>query len=161
MSEKEPVLISWSGGKDSMMALHEIRAAGELDVVAGLTTVTQEYGRICMHGVRREILHQQAKALRLPVEEIVLPYGPSNADYEKGLSDALARWKAKGIRRIIFGDIFLEDLKIYRDKFLAERGMSGIYPLWKRDTRTLAKQFIDLGYTATLVCVDTHVLAAE
>src|SRR5258708_5303432 len=118
MNHKEPVVISWSGGKDSMLALHEIRASGDVEVVAGLTTIAEEHQRICMHGVRRSVLHLQAHALDLPLDEIVLPYGPTNLQYEAGLSAALERWKTKGVRRVIFGDIFLADLKAYRDKFL-------------------------------------------
>jgi uncharacterized protein (TIGR00290 family) len=155
---KEPVVISWSGGKDSMLALHEIRASGEFDVVAALTTVSREFERICMHGVRRALLHRQAEELGLPLHEIVLPHNPANSDYESGLAAALNVYKAQGVRRIVFGDIFLADLKAYRDKNLATLGMSGIYPLWQRESRGLVRRFLELGYATTLVCVDTRVL---
>jgi uncharacterized protein (TIGR00290 family) len=158
---REPVVISWSGGKDSMLALHDIRASGQFDVVAALTTVSKEYERICMHGVRRALLLRQTEALGLPLEEIVLPNNPSNSDYEAGLGAALERWKAKGVRRVVFGDIFLVDLKEYRDKYLAKRGMEGIYPLWLKDSRALIKKFQSLGYETLLVCVDTKVLSGN
>ena len=151
-------MISWSGGKDSMLALHEIRSSGDFEVVAALTTLSKEYERICMHGVRRSLLHRQAEALELPIEEIVLPHNPTNADYEAGMAAALESYKAKGVRRIVFGDIFLVDLKEYRDKNLAKLGMAGIYPLWLKDSRLLVQRFLALGYATILVCVDTKVL---
>ena len=155
---KEPILISWSGGKDSMLALHDIRASGEYEVVAALTTVSEEFGRICMHGVRRELLRRQAEALELPLEEIVMPVNPSNADYEAGMAERLERYKKHGVRRVVFGDIFLADLKKYRDENLAKLGMSGIYPLWLQDTRELVKRFLALGYETILACIDTRVV---
>jgi len=160
-TSKEPVIISWSGGKDSMLALHDIRTAGEFDVVAALTTVSQEYERICMHGVRRSLLRRQADELDLPLEEIVLPHQPTNAVYETAFAAALESYKAKGVRRIIFGDIFLADLKAYRDKNLAQLGMSGIYPLWLQDSRALVRRFLALGYATRLVCVDTKVMSGD
>jgi uncharacterized protein (TIGR00290 family) len=156
--DKEPVLISWSGGKDSMLALHDIRASGEFEVVAALTTVSEEFGRICMHGVRRELLRRQTEALGLPLEEIVMPVNPSNADYEAGMAERLARYKKRGVRRVVFGDIFLSDLKKYREENLARLGMSGIFPLWLQDTRGLVKRFVALGYEAILACIDTRML---
>jgi len=141
-----------------MLALHEIRSSGDFEVVAALTTVSKESERICMHGVRRSLLHCQAVALDLPIEEIVLPHHPTNADYEAGMAAALEFYKAKGVRRIVFGDIFLADLKEYRDKNLAKLGMAGIYPLWLKDSRALVQRFLSLGYATVLVCVDTRVL---
>src|SRR5438093_7444653 len=141
-----------------MLALHEIRSSGDFEVVAALTTVSKEYERICMHGVRRSLLHRQAEALELPIEEIVLPHNPTNGDYEAGMAAALESYKAKGVRRIVFGDIFLVDLKEYRDKNLAKLGMAGIYPLWLKDSRALVQRFLSLGYATVLVCVDTRVL---
>jgi uncharacterized protein (TIGR00290 family) len=161
MTQKEPVVIAWSGGKDSMLALHLIRETGELDVVAGLTTIAEEQDRVCMHGVRRSVLRRQAQALRLPLDEILLPLNPPNTVYEAGFAAALERWKVRGVRRIVFGDIFLADLKAYRDAFLASLGMSGIYPLWQMDSRSLVMKFLDLGYAAMLVCIDTRVLPGQ
>jgi uncharacterized protein (TIGR00290 family) len=158
---REPVIISWSGGKDSMLALHDIRSSGDFEVVAALTTMSKDYDRICMHGVRRSLLHRQAAALDLPLEEIVLPQQPTNAEYEAGLNAALESYKAKGVRRIIFGDIFLADLKEYRDKNLAKLGMAGIYPLWLKDSRAIVQRFLTLGYATLLVCVDTKVLSGD
>ena len=154
----ERVLFSWSGGKDSAMALYEILASQQYEVVALLTTVTEDYQRISMHGVRRALLERQAESLGFPLEEILISKQSSNDEYESKMTEALMRYKEQGVMSIVFGDIFLEDLKIYREKNLARLGMSGIFPLWKQDTGELIRSFIRLGFKAVTVCVDTESL---
>jgi uncharacterized protein (TIGR00290 family) len=154
----EDVLFCWSGGKDSAMALHALRAAGDRRAVALLTTITDEYDRISMHGVRRVLLERQAESLGLPLHPVLIPPQCVNAIYEARMKAALAEHFARGVRRVAFGDIFLQDLRAYREKNLAQVGMKALFPIWKRDTRELAEQFVQLGFRAVTVCVDPRVL---
>lgn len=149
-----PVLLSWSGGKDSCLALWEIHRAAELHVAALLTTVTRDYGRISIHGVRCELLQRQAEALGLPLHQVQISKGASNADYEAEMGKAFAHYHALGVNRVAFGDLYLEDIRAYRQRLLAEHHMSGLYPVWGRDTRWLIHEFIRLGFRAVVVCVD-------
>lgn len=158
---KEPVLVCWSGGKDSTMMLHEILSLGRYDVRALLTTMTEGYDRISMHGVRRELLDAQARRLGFPLEKVYITQKASNAEYEAKMEAVLTRYKSEGVRTVSFGDIFLEDLKRYREKNLAKIGMEGLFPIWKRDTTGLVGDFIRRGYKARLSCVDTNVLNAS
>jgi uncharacterized protein (TIGR00290 family) len=157
----EDVLFCWSGGKDSAMALHAMRAAGDCRAVALLTTITDEYDRISMHGVRRALLERQAESLGLPLHPVRIPPQCVNAIYEARMKEALAEHFAKGVRRVAFGDIFLEDLRVYREKNLAQVCMEAVFPIWKRDTRELAREFVRLGFRAIVVCVDPRVLDAS
>jgi uncharacterized protein (TIGR00290 family) len=150
----EDVLFCWSGGKDSAMALHALRAARDCRITALLTTITEEYDRISMHGVRRALLERQAESLGLPVHAVLIPPQCINATYEERMKEALAQYFARGVRRVAFGDIFLEDLRVYREKNLAQAGMQAMFPIWKRDTRELAREFVRLGFRAIAVCVD-------
>jgi len=150
----EDVLFCWSGGKDSAMALHALRAAQDCRITALLTTITEEYDRISMHGVRRALLERQAESLGLPVHAVLIPPQCINATYEERMKEALAQYFARGVRRVAFGDIFLEDLRVYREKNLAQAGMQAMFPIWKRDTRELAREFVRLGFRAIAVCVD-------
>ncbi len=154
----ERVLCSWSGGKDSAMALKDVLGRPEYEVAALLTTVTEDYDRISMHGVRRSLLRQQADSLGLPLEEIGISKRSSNEEYESKMAEALIRYKDAGSTSVVFGDIFLEDLKQYRENNLAKIGMKGIFPLWKQDTHELVRRFIELGFRAVVVCVDTQTL---
>jgi uncharacterized protein (TIGR00290 family) len=154
----EPVILSWSGGKDSAMALRELRRGGTYDVRALLTTVTEGYERISMHGVRRVLLEQQAHALGLPVEVVSIPKDCSNEVYGARMREVLERCRAAGIRSVAFGDLFLEDVRRYREDNLAQVGMRGVFPLWERDTAELARTFVDLGFKAVITCVDSHML---
>jgi len=154
----QDVLFCWSGGKDSAMALHTLRAAGDCRVTALLTTVTEEYDRISMHGVRRALLERQAESLGLPLHPVLIPPQCINAIYEERMKEALAMHFARGVRRVAFGDIFLEDLRVYREKNLAQIGMQAVFPIWKRDTRELAREFVRLDFRAITVCVDPRVL---
>ncbi len=157
----EKVLFSWSGGKDSARALYELLATGQYQVAALLTTVTEDYDRISMHGVRRVLLEQQAKSLGLPLEEVWISRQAPNEEYESRMTEKLMKYAGDGINSVVFGDIFLEDLKEYREKNLARLGMKGIFPLWKKDSAELMKSFIELGFQAVTVCVDTQALDAK
>jgi len=157
------VLVAWSGGKDSALALREIQRDGRYRVAALLTTVTAEYDRISMHGVRRTLLRRQAESLGLPLEEVVISPGASNDEYEANMGVAIAalRTRSAGLDSVVFGDLFLADIRAYRERLLARIGMRGLFPLWRRDTRALAHEFVRVGYRAALVCVDSAQLAGE
>ena len=144
----------WSGGKDSSLALHAVLQDPALRVEALLTTVTEGYERISMHGVRRSLLAQQAVALGLTLDEVRIPIRASNELYEEAMRQALVRHRARGVSRVIFGDLFLQDIRAYRERHLAGLGMRGLFPLWLKDTRRLAHEFIASGFRARLVCVD-------
>ena len=154
----EPILFCWSGGKDSAMALHALRQGDEFFVAALLTTVTETYDRISMHGVRRELLVQQAAAMGLPLHEVRIPPQCVNPVYEARMEEALRVHYQAGVRKVAFGDIFLEDLRAYREKNLARIGMTAVFPIWKRDTRELIRSFHSAGFRAIAVCVDPRVL---
>jgi uncharacterized protein (TIGR00290 family) len=156
----EPVLVSWSGGKDSAMALWEVRKAGGYEVAALLTTVTETYDRVSMHGVRRALLAKQAQAIGAPLHEVFIPPEASNSVYEVRMAEALRTYPERGVRSVVFGDIFLEDVRRYREAHLARIGMQGLFPLWKRDTRELMRDFLAAGFRAIVVCVDLKVLSA-
>jgi len=155
-----PIVLSWSGGKDAAWTLHTLRQRGEFDVVGLLTTVTEGYERIAMHGIRREILHAQAQAAGLPVIEARLPQHADNASYETSFAAALGRLREMfpDLADIAFGDLFLEDVRAYRDAFCARLGWTPAYPLFGRDTRELAGEMMAGGLRAVLCCVDTSQL---
>jgi len=159
----KPVLVAWSGGKDSALALREIRSDVRYRVAALLTTVTAQYDRISMHGVRRTLLHRQAESLGLRLEEVLISPGASNDEYETSMGAALRalRTRTPGLDTVVFGDLFLADIRAYRERTLARIGMRGLFPLWLRDTRALADEFVRLGYRAILVCVDSVQLARD
>ncbi len=150
----EPVLMCWSGGKDSSLALLAARQDKNLRVISLLTTVTEGYERISMHAVRCELLRQQAEATGLQLTEARIPMKCSNEIYEATMERAMAPWREQGVKRCIFGDLFLEDIRRYREEKLAKTGMSAIFPLWLKDTKKLAREFIALGFRAVLVSVD-------
>ncbi|MCK5554227.1 MAG: diphthine--ammonia ligase [Deltaproteobacteria bacterium] len=152
------ILLSWSGGKDSAMALYEIQKTKGYEIVALLTTVTDGYGRVSMHGVREELLERQAESLGLCLHKILIPQKAVNEKYEAIMKEVLTTYKNEDVHSVAFGDIFLEDLKKYREENLAEMGMEGIFPIWKRDSRELVGTFIDLGFRAITTCVDSKVL---
>jgi len=158
---KEKVVLSWSGGKDSTMAAYHLLASQKYEIAALLTTVTEEFDRISMHGVRRELLERQAESLGIPLHKVMIPKDCTNEIYEARMREANSRFKAQGITKVAFGDLFLEDLKRYRDERLAQAGMSGIYPVWMRDTEELIRTFIGLGFKAILACVDTQAIDAS
>jgi uncharacterized protein (TIGR00290 family) len=147
-------VIAWSSGKDSAWALHEVRRAGQVEVVGALTTVTEPYQRVSMHGVREAILEAQVAAAGLPLLRVPIPAPCPNQVYEQRMAAALETLRADGVDTVIFGDLFLEDVRAYRDRNLASVGMQGLYPLWGRDTAALAAEMVAGGLGATLVCVD-------
>jgi uncharacterized protein (TIGR00290 family) len=152
----ENILLSWSGGKDSARSLYEIQQRGEYSVAALLSTVTEDYDRISMHGVRRELLERQAEALGIPLEKVYIPKDASNREYEARMQAVLERRRREGVISVAFGDIFLEDLKQYREKNLGQLGMRGVFPIWKRNSAELARSFVELGFKAVVVCVDSR-----
>jgi uncharacterized protein (TIGR00290 family) len=149
-----PLVFSWSGGKDSAMALHSLLHNPGFQVVALLTTVTEGFDRISMHGVRRGLLHRQAESIGLPVEEVLIPPQCINATYESRMAEAVLRFRDNGVKHFGFGDIFLRDLRKYREEKLMREGMTALFPLWEIDTRELASRFLQQGFRATTVCVD-------
>ncbi|HXL52633.1 MAG TPA: hypothetical protein VN945_05810 [Gemmatimonadales bacterium] len=155
--------MAWSGGKDSAFALREILGDRCYRVAALLTTVTAEYDRISMHGVRRTLLRRQAESLGLPLEEVLISPGASNDEYESNMGATLAalRSRVPGLDTVVFGDLFLADIRAYRERMLARIGMRGLFPLWLRNTRALAHDFVQLGFRAVVVCVDAAQLAGE
>lgn len=161
----------WSGGKDSALALHHLRREhADIEIVKLVTCVSQAYDRVSMHGVRRELVEEQAHSIGLPIEFIVIPRHdalscpmahtlpgtdfPPNDIYSRTILAAFEKLKDEGIGIIAFGDIFLEDLRAYRDRLLAHAGLTGRYPLWGRDTEDLYNEFVELGFQAVTVCVD-------
>jgi uncharacterized protein (TIGR00290 family) len=156
--EREPVLFCWSGGKDSAMALYTLLQQKEFRVVALLTTVTEGYDRISMHGVRRQLLHEQAKSIGLPLHEVLIPPSCVNPIYEARMEGAMRVYIDRGVRKVAFGDIFLEDLRAYREEKLARIGMTALFPLWKRDTRELIRFFQQERFRSVTVCVDPKIL---
>ncbi len=154
----ERVALSWSGGKDSSLALQKLRRRGESEVTGLLTTVTEDYDRISMHGVRRSLLDMQAERLELPLEVVYIPRDSSNSVYEERMGKALEKLRSEGVRKIAFGDLFLEDIRRYREGRLKEVGMTAIFPLWRSDTTELAHSFISSGFRAIVCCVDTRKL---
>lgn len=153
MASKIPAAMFWSGGKDSSLTLYRILQGDNYDVKLLVTTVSADYERISMHGVRVELLEQQAKSIGIPLLVMRVPEAPDNSAYELALDKVFGELKAKGIFHVIFGDIFLEDLKAYRDKLMAKAGVIGIYPLWMKNTAELYDQFIDIGFKAVTVSV--------
>ena len=158
MTTPEPILFCWSGGKDSAIALLILLQQKQFHVVALLTTVTEGYDRIAMHGVRRELLHRQAASLDLPLHEVSIPPQCVNPIYEARMEQALRLFYNQGVRKVAFGDIFLEDLRAYREKNLARIGMTALFPIWKRDTRELIRYFHRQNFRAIAACVDSKVL---
>ncbi len=158
-----PVLMSWSGGKDCLMALARLLADARWRVVGLLTSVTASYGRVSMHGIRRDVLHAQARALGLPLLEMTLDWPADNASYEQAHRAALqqARRRWRGLRHCGFGDIFLEDVRDYRVRQLGRENWQAAFPLWGEDTAALARAFHADGHRANVVCVDTTQLDAR
>jgi uncharacterized protein (TIGR00290 family) len=162
-ASREPIVLSWSGGKDSALALAALRADPVIEVVALVTSITGEYDRVSIHGVRRSLLEKQVQAVGLPLHEISLAPQSSNDAYESALERTLGdvRRAYPAVRRIAYGDLFLEDVRQYREDRLAAMGYGCCFPLWGRPTSVLAEEFIDRGFAARLVCVDTTLLDAR
>ena len=154
----EKVLLAWSGGKDCAMALYEIQQRPEYQVASLLTTLTADYDRVSMHGVRRALLEQQAESLSLPLHEVFISKEATNEEYASKMQAALTNFQRTGVSSVAFGDIHLEDVRKYREDNLYKAGMKAIFPIWGRDTAELTRSFIDLGFKAIVTCVDSKVL---
>src|SRR3990172_1334350 len=154
----EKVILSWSGGKDSAMALYEIQQRQDYEVVALLTTLSEEYDRVSMHGVRRVLLEEQARSLALPLEPVILAKSHTNEEYEAKMQATLSKFQRLGVSGVAFGDIFLEELRRYREDNLAKIGMKAIFPIWGRNTTELVRTFADLGFKGIITCVNSKVL---
>jgi uncharacterized protein (TIGR00290 family) len=161
LTRRPKVLISWSSGKDSAFALHEVQRAGEFDVVGALTSVTETFARVSIHGVRQEILLAQCEAAGLPPRIVPIPYPCPNEIYEARMGAAVAAAAAEGITHIVFGDLFLADIRAYREQKLAGTGIAPLFPLWQRPTLPLAHAMIECGLEAYIATVDLKKLPAE
>lgn len=156
--DRPRALVAWSSGKDAAYALHEVRRAGDLEVVGLLTTVTRAFERVSMHGVREVLLEAQAASIGLPLTRVEIPYPCPNEVYEQAMADTLTSAAARGVTHVVFGDLFLADIRAYREAQLARVGFTGVFPLWGRDTTALAHVMIAAGLDARLVCVDPSCL---
>jgi len=156
----EPVIISWSGGKDSVLALFLLNRE-KFNVRTLITAISEEYNRVSMHGVRKELLEKQANSIGIPLITISLPKDTTNEEYEKIMKREMLYFKSHRIYHVVFGDIFLEDIRKYRESNLSKIGMKAIFPLWKKSSKDLAKQFLDLGFKAIITCVDSNFLNSD
>lgn len=154
----EPILMCWSGGKDSALSLHELQRRGEFQVVGLLTTMTSGFDRVSMHGVRRELLLRQAASLGLPLIEAWITPHAANPEYEQAMLAALHPYRERGVAKVAFGDIFLRDLRDYRERLLARLGMECLFPIWERHTEELIDSFLNSGFRAVTCCIDPRVL---
>ncbi len=161
MGGKENVILSWSGGKDSMMALDRLKQRPDIEIVCLLTTITEEVDRVSMHGVRYHLMRTQAERLGLKLETVTIPPSCSNAMYEERMTRFLEKWKKRGVKTVAFGDLFLEDIRRYREENLQSIGMQAIFPVWGGPTQQMAETFIARGFRTRLVCVDTTHLEAS
>lgn len=150
--------MAWSGGKDCAMTLHEIQQRPEYQVASLLTTLTADYDRVSMHGVRRALLERQAESLSLPLYEVFISKEATNEEYASKMQAALTDFQKAGVSSVVFGDIHLEGVRKYREDNLSKVGMKAIFPIWGRDTVELVKTFVDLGFKAIVTCVDSKVL---
>ena len=158
---KEKIIFCWSGGKDSALALNRILQENRYEVATLLTTCNDHFQRVSMHGVRLELLEQQAAAIGLPLEKVFVSQRSSNEEYQQKMSACLLAHKARGVTACAFGDIFLEDLKRWREENLAKVGMRGIFPIWKVDSRDLILEFLALGFGTAICCVNDAYLGED
>ncbi|QDU35595.1 ATP-binding region [Poriferisphaera corsica] len=155
---KMKAVMNWSGGKDSSLALFDVMRRGEVEVVSLLTTLNETHGRVSMHGVREALLDEQAAAIGLPLVKVKLSDEPTMAAYERGMNEAMMGLRAQGVGVSIFGDIFLEDLRAYREQKLRSAGFEGLFPLWKLDTKMLAGRFVEQGFKGVTSCVSDEAM---
>ncbi len=154
MATRPKAILSWSSGKDSAMALYRILAGKQFEVACLLTTVSERFHRVSMHGVREELLEMQAKSVGIPLEKVMIPYPCPTTVYEQKMSDVMATWKGRGVTHAIFGDLFLEDIRKYREDTLAKLTITPAFPVWGKDTAGLAREMVRLGFRAIVTCVD-------
>lgn len=158
MVQKPKTYFNWSSGKDSAMALYQLLQQNDLEIDRLLTTVNSHYNRVSMHGLRKEVLEAQAAEIGIPLDIIEVPENPSMEDYNTLMGNKMKQLKSEGYTHTAFGDIFLEDLKVYREEMLASVGIQTIFPIWKRDTRELLDEFFALGFRAVIVCINNSKL---
>lgn len=158
---KHKTYFNWSSGKDSALALYHLLQDDNHSVDELITTVNSHYNRVSMHGLRKELLLTQTKAINIPARIIELPEMPSMEIYEKKILETVTTLKDKGFSHSAFGDIFLEDLRIYREKQLATQGIKTVFPIWKRDTKALLNEFLDLGFKTIIVCANSKYFGKE
>ncbi|UJH67671.1 diphthine--ammonia ligase [Allomuricauda sp. SCSIO 65647] len=156
--DRPKTFFNWSSGKDAAMALHSIQEEKSLAVELLLTTINVKYDRVSMHGLHRSILEEQARAIEIPLEVLELDESPSMEDYHHLMTEKLTALKARGYTHTVFGDIFLEDLRNYRETMLAQMGIKAIFPLWKKDSKRLLLDFIDNGFKAIVICCNAELL---
>src|ERR1044072_3433353 len=155
-NDVNPVSMSWNVRTDSCLALYDIQKSANYRVAALLTTTTREYDCISMHGVRRVLLEKQATSLGLPLHQVLISKGANNEEYQMEMAQAFSGYQQNGIDSVVFGDLFLQEIRAYRDQFLRQYSMKGLYPIWRRNTTDLIKEFIELGFKAVLCCVDSR-----
>src|SRR3954470_20753060 len=153
---RKPILLSWSGGKDSALALHALRSSPDFEPAGLLTTINEDYDRISVHGVRRELLERQAESIGLSLRKVLIPKDCPNEIYEARLAAALREAKALGLHHVAFGDLFLEDIRAYREKQMAALGLTPVFPVWGLDTAQLARDFIDRNTSPFPVSPGAH-----
>ena len=158
---RDRILLAWSSGKDSAFSLHVLRRMEDVEVIGLLTTVNEAHDRVAMHAVRRTLLEAQAQAAGLPLAIVAIPHACPNDVYEAAMGRALEEAKARGIRGVAFGDLFLEDIRRYREERMAGTGLRLVFPLWGRPTAALAEEMIEAGLRARITCVDPRVLPAS
>lgn len=161
MTERHKTYFNWSTGKDSAMALYHMMQSDDYQVDRLITTVNAHYNRVSMHGLRRALMEEQAKSLHLPLTTIELPEQPSMEEYTEKMEDAVKQLSNTGYTHTGFGDIFLEDLRAYREQQLNAFNITCCFPLWKRDTRALITEFVSLGFKAIVICVKSELLDAS
>ncbi|UII81211.1 diphthine--ammonia ligase [Flagellimonas sp. CMM7] len=158
MAQKPKTYFNWSSGKDSALALYHLLQQNDLEIDCLLTTVNSHYNRVSMHGLRKEVLEAQAAEIGIPLDILEVPENPSMEEYNGLMGDKIKQLKAVGYTQTVFGDIFLEDLKQYREQMLAKYDIKAIFPLWKRDTKDLIHEFLELGFKAVIVCINSSKL---
>lgn len=158
---RQRILLSWSSGKDSAWTLHVLRQRSDIEVVGLFCTVNKEFGRVAMHAVREELLHRQALHLELPVQTIEIPHPCSNEEYEARMGIFVEHAKAQGISSFAFGDLFLEDIRQYREQKLAGTGITPLFPLWGMPTQELAFTMVHSGLRARITCINPHSLPSD
>jgi uncharacterized protein (TIGR00290 family) len=158
--DKIPVILFWSGGKDCSYTLYELFQDERYEVISLISTFNGNYNRLSMHGVREDLIDMQAKSIGIPLYKVYV-YEGNNIEYEEKMNQALLQFKERGVQCVAFGDIFLEDLRAYREKVLDRIGMLGLFPIWKKDTRFLLRDFIDKGFVSHTCCVNDNYLSKE
>jgi uncharacterized protein (TIGR00290 family) len=156
--DKEIVLFTWSGGKDSALAFYNVSMNRKYKITALFTTVTDEYKRTSMHGVRETLLEKQAESIEIPLDKMFITKDCSNEEFETRMQKKLLYYKRKGVSTVVYGDIFLEELRSYRENNLAKLELKGLFPLWKTNSSEIAAVFMDLGFKAVVTCIDSEKL---